>query len=86
MSKYNKYVDGHILQGDMNFHSEEENQIYQSHQISDSWLCKYDIKNNPGYTFDSHQNQMINEKYWGFERRRMRLDRILFKTDILKVK
>ena len=36
------------------------------------------MEENPGYTFDALENLMINEIYWGFERRRMRLDRILF--------
>ena len=68
-----------IVQGDMNFHSEGETQIAEKRQFKDAWLMRYDLKENPGYTFDSDYNSLINELFWGFEKRRMRLDRILLK-------
>ena len=70
----------------MNFHSEEENIILPELKIKDAWLQKHNILDNPGYTFDTKYNQMINEIFWGFEGRRMRLDRIFMIGDIFRVK
>ena len=47
---------------------------------------KHSLEENPGYTFDSKYNAMINEIYWGFEGRRMRLDRIFMTNNLFKVK
>lgn len=55
------------------------------HNMSDCWLQKYSLEDNPGYTFDAHANRMINDIYWGFEKRRMRLDRILYQGKNMKV-
>ena len=61
----------------MNFHAEEENKIIQELKYYDCWLQTYDLKDNPGYTYDADYNGIINEVWCGFENRRMRLDRIL---------
>lgn len=45
----------------------------------------YDIESDPGYTFDTKYNKMINEIYWGFEGRRMRLDRVFYDSSCLQV-
>ena len=84
--KFDKFVDDQILQGDMNFHSEEENCILPKLDLKDSWLQLYNVEENPGYTFDTLYNEMINEIYWGFEGRRMRLDRIFFSRNLFTVK
>lgn len=65
----------HILAGDMNLHSEDENAIFLSKNYKDCWLqINYDKE---GYTFDSKTNRLIKAMFGGFEKRRMRLDRIL---------
>ena len=72
LNRFNKHVSQHILQGDFNLHSEEENKNYQANNLSDCWCLVHKIENeeqlskNPGYTFDGSRNGMIQEMYWGF--------------------
>lgn len=86
MKRYEHYVEGFVLQGDMNFHSEDQNQIYMVHGLRDAWMERYDVKGEPGYTFDASKNWLINQLYWGFERRKMRLDRILYSSSNMEIK
>ena len=73
-----------ILAGDMNFHSEDENKVFLSKNYRECWLQIND--NKEGYTFDAENNKLIQVMFFGFEHRRMRLDRILVydKDDLLK--
>ena len=79
-------VSNWIVQGDLNFHEEAETEIAIKRGFKDAWLEKYDLAENPGFTFDAKFNSLINELYWGFEKRRMRLDRIMIKGQQLTVK
>ena len=66
-----------IIQGDLNFHSEKENENIPPGFV-DVWLEEVDsLENSPGYTFDALRNPMI-ARMWplGNEHRRMRLDRV----------
>jgi endonuclease/exonuclease/phosphatase family metal-dependent hydrolase len=65
----------HILMGDMNFHSEDENKVFLSKGYVDCWLRINDHKE--GYTFDAKKNKLIQIMFFGMEHRRMRLDRVL---------
>ena len=64
-----------VLMGDMNLHSEDENHIFLSRGYRDVWLQINDDKE--GYTFDAATNKLIQVMFFGFEKRRMRLDRLL---------
>lgn len=76
-------TDVNIIQGDMNYHSESE---LKPIGYCDAWKQLYDIKENPGYTFDSKINHMHQEMWYGFENRRMRLDRVFMSNkNTLKV-
>lgn len=44
LEKYQEIVDLHIFQGDLNFHSEEENSCFSDLNLKDYWLEKYDLK------------------------------------------
>lgn len=80
-------TDLNIIQGDMNFHSESENDCLELIGYDDVWSQFYDIRDNPGYTFDGKLNQMIQEIWYGFENRRMRLDRVLMTpNDMFSIK
>ena len=69
----------------MNFHSEEENSILPTLELKDAWLMVNNLEENPGYTFDTKYNEMINEIYWGFEGRRMRLDRVFLTGNVFDI-
>eukprot|EP00357_Protocruzia_adherens_P028215 CAMPEP_0115010562 /NCGR_PEP_ID=MMETSP0216-20121206/23394_1 /TAXON_ID=223996 /ORGANISM="Protocruzia adherens, Strain Boccale" /LENGTH=344 /DNA_ID=CAMNT_0002378809 /DNA_START=567 /DNA_END=1601 /DNA_ORIENTATION=+ len=72
--------DHTLILGDLNFHREDENSTIRS-DFEDLWMAMYDLKENPGYTWDSHANPLIEQRFpLGFETRRMRLDRILYKS------
>ena len=64
-----------VLAGDLNFHSEDENKPFLSKNYRDCWLQINDDKE--GYTFDAKNNKLIRVMFFGFENRRMRLDRVL---------
>ena len=49
-----------IVQGDMNFHSEEETSIATKRYFDDAWLTVNNLEDNPGYTFDTRFNSLIN--------------------------
>lgn len=80
-------TDVNIIQGDMNFHSEVESKYVSQINYIDAWEQLYDIKKDPGYTFDAELNHMSQEIWLGFENRKMRLDRVLMsQNNICKVK
>jgi endonuclease/exonuclease/phosphatase family metal-dependent hydrolase len=72
-------VDGALVLGDLNFHSEDENDAAPA-GYDDVWLALRG--DDPGYTFDAETNPMLQELWpLGFESRRMRLDRVLLRTE-----
>ena len=80
-------TDVHIIQGDFNFHEEFETDYITQLDFHDAWRQIYNIKENPGYTFDSKKNLMIKEMFYGFEQRQMRLDRVVLSSlNTLKIK
>eukprot|EP01006_Ploeotia_vitrea_P066159 TRINITY_DN94435_c0_g1_i1.p1 TRINITY_DN94435_c0_g1~~TRINITY_DN94435_c0_g1_i1.p1 ORF type:complete len:364 (+),score=40.05 TRINITY_DN94435_c0_g1_i1:34-1125(+) len=65
-----------LILGDLNFHSETENVL-----IADDYT---DLWPDGPFTFDAHLNLMIDHLWpLGFEHRRMRLDRVLLKSDCI---
>lgn len=65
-----------IIMGDLNFHLKKEDMTIFSNNLIDLWAeTNKDFEG--GYSWDSRENTFINFIY-PFDRRRMRLDRILF--------
>ena len=71
-----------IMMGDLNLHDEKEDVIIEEMGFRDMWTqTRQDM--NKGYTFDSVRNTMVRVMFYGMEIRRMRLDRMLVKSDSL---
>lgn len=65
-----------IIMGDLNFHLKQEDMTILSNNLIDLWI-ETNKNSDEGYSWDSRENSFINMIY-PFDRRRMRLDRILF--------
>ena len=62
-----------IIMGDLNFHMKSEDKLLIDNELLDLWTETNELEN--GYTWDSMRNNLI--KFWVFDNRRMRLDRIM---------
>ena len=69
-----------IIMGDLNLHNFQEEKLIEMNGYVDLWTET--SKNDPGYTWDSLKNCLINVRL-PFDNRRMRLDRILLKEGSL---
>lgn len=72
-----------FLIGDLNLH-----QLFEDEYIRDDYIDSWaKIRKDEGYTYDSINNKLIYEKLTiSMEYRRMRLDRILYKSKEMNVK
>lgn len=85
-TSFDPQCDWYLLQGDLNLHLPSEDRELSLHG-TDCWSMLHPFlppsEFDPGYTFDALTNPMIHEMYFGFETRRMRLDRIfLFRSPV----
>jgi len=70
--------DSLIIVGDLNLHQSKEDETLRDCKLIDVWkeIQVEDGKVVEGYTYDSIKNVLIQKLFFGFETRRMRLDRI----------
>lgn len=67
-----------ILLGDLNLHAPEEKQLFEKHNFVDVWPMMNG--DELGYTYDAQANWLIKTIFATFEKRQMRLDRILLSS------
>eukprot|EP00753_Platysulcus_tardus_P007299 PLAT15049.1.p1 GENE.PLAT15049.1~~PLAT15049.1.p1 ORF type:complete len:433 (+),score=128.42 PLAT15049.1:124-1299(+) len=63
-----------LIAGDFNLHAESESAILDDIGLTDVWTELHGDAD--GFTFDAERNLLIREQYYGYEKRRMRLDRV----------
>ena len=65
-----------VLMGDLNLHNDFEDAYIARPAWVDLWPAVHG-DDDPGFTWDAPRNSLVGEAYGGFERRKMRLDRIV---------
>ncbi|EFC46207.1 predicted protein [Naegleria gruberi] len=72
-----KNVKNVVVLGDLNLHEEHEDRTIEAINCRDLWTETRSNGLFRGYTFDSLNNSLIQMLFLNFEKRRMRLDRII---------